>query len=1674
MEIFQFIDWVKGNQNCGLVYIRSRSQLILLGGYNQHCKHKYSDMVWAYDLNQKSKQKKWIKKCQMPLRSCYFGHVLSSDERYIILLGGYTTNKQLINTIYILDLNTIKFKKNANLSSPVSGSVRAVMGNDSNIYLLKHDLGNLWKINIQLVIEADGRNAAKIKQFVVPKLDFVDLIAKPLKVKHKQSVGRNWKTLPNTQTNAKLIELKDIIPLTLPNLALYFDWRRTQLPQAPTLLKIASTIWTYLKAAPVQQHTVSLTEATENHILEHPNAPKDTYNTPPCIVTTSPCGDLLVMIQYMKKFEDYSEKQFLLILYPHIDNVSFIGNDTIKTMKGEPCTYWEIDGFERLTHVAMDENGTIYFTNGESIYRIMKTHGYRGRYLDTYEDVFTPRNDTSFITCLWRQHKTIYFTIQDWDNEQNLDVYKVKSVRDKRVWGKAYMTPHVGRNNYGNSNGFAIKVRTFSLISSERIWQLGSMNFQKKFILAIGAAQMGHTPQLLQIGFKKKIKIFSLYGSKKAKAVWLRSAPDEFTHSIYYHQTTKSWFCILPVMKTTHKDQLFWIQFRMDKKKKKITWQRLVAIPDKLKDCVWLYYDESRDVLIGFVTSNQDTEQYVLTFLPDITKYFWIFDETNTEPIMQRDIKKKRIKNRRLEPRPPYPKTLETEQSKPEELSTVKKIFVNELQQKELVLYGFTEKDICNGIKKWIRNDINYKQFLSKTKQIISEEALTGKEMMSISAEHAKRIVELQMNYITPESLDITFNCFDKWKMEDPEAVRMATSEEIALKLFHYPIKKLLKHILDEKIDGKKFIECVTGKNVIQIHTGWKPQECYQIEAMLFKKYTPTEEEIKKNIQKMLMHKDNNKVLSIHALDRISDVILKFDVKELYYKIKNDKNIDEFSDEIVNLVDELVDNNNKQYDSLIQKVYAKIAECFIFSDVSVDYDVETLQAQKTQLNWICSNCNNYNFNSFVGNKMNMDLPVCTLCGIHQISSITMKLRNRDSFVTVNQSDDVNITDNIDQKADYIDELISTAAKHKTFDLFCPNRKDNKTCPSILRLAKMLIVYKKWLYTVYEKTNGNDSIHKTVQIDLEKLIDDKTFESVYIRKLTENEKLKQTDKELLKSLLNDITVKTFLNMKRKQFAAYVKDKTKIKPAQIGKLYSQVMKTLKTVAQQEEFGHFLNDLEMNNVNKDYYHILKVHINEGDKDSIQNCFRFFEKVVHSEDTATEILECRSVKRREERVDQLNTDDIRTDEKKQEQETDIWKLKQKYNQNQLDIIHSYLAHSDWQYFIQRYANQHNSNEDDNYDFKEHKSKDQYVQNKEKYITDLSDINSGTYGFGIEHYYPHLSPKYASVHDELIFNKLCHLSEEQFQHALVKSIKLHDIATHTEYRNVLICKYFNKEYMIIRNELIGIRHILAIIIYTDFSHFCTAFRATYRRVHGETLDDDVAERHGEYIRYARCLFESIEFFGKEMKRSLTVYHGLSKVMKFSKFTTYFNQPISTTTKLEAAQLFSQGVGIILVLKSGVNRNNYKEQVPKYLTVSFLSTFPNEDEKLFYGQNVVFNISNIYEASTMNGHQNELLMLNKFQKTLHNQTVIWNENDKNTQKMINALQTLIKDQQTANANVNIDEFKEDEKDTLYSSKYGRDLFDYFCNNSNTKSVEIKQFTSLPVQLKNALFFRDGI
>ena len=294
-----------------------------------------------------------------------------------------------------------------------------------------------------------------------------------------------------------------------------------------------------------------------------------------------------------------------------------------------------------------------------------------------------------------------------------------------------------------------------------------------------------------------------------------------------------------------------------------------------------------------------------------------------------------------------------------------------------------------------------------------------------------------------------------------------------------------------------------------------------------------------------------------------------------------------------------------------------------------------------------------------------------------------------------------------------------------------------------------------------------------------------------------------------------------------------------------------------------------------------------------------------------------------------------------------------------------------------------------------------------------------------------------------------------------------------TQHQQQSICKYYKKEYNIIRNDQIGIGHVLALKIYTDCSQFCSVFRGTFRKINAETKTKEVEERHRQLYHYSRFLFEAVEFYGKAVNSKLTLYHGLSKPTSFGRFTAYFNQPISLTPSITKAQEFSKGSGIILQLRVNKYYGSNRKRVPKYQAVSFLSNYPEEQEKLVYGLHGRFQICDIIEVYNHNkSHVNEVSAFVKFQELLDGFEVHWDTHSKAGKDMIDMITKLIHNRQRQGV-MQREDLEDEEKREIIEvqsiTTYGYELFSYFCQHQDRHTISIKNFKSIPSSIYELLF-----
>ena len=148
---------------------------------------------------------------------------------------------------------------------------------------------------------------------------------------------------------------------------------------------------------------------------------------------------------------------------------------------------------------------------------------------------------------------------------------------------------------------------------------------------------------------------------------------------------------------------------------------------------------------------------------------------------------------------------------------------------------------------------------------------------------------------------------------------------------------------------------------------------------------------------------------------------------------------------------------------------------------------------------------------------------------------------------------------------------------------------------------------------------------------------------------------------------------------------------------------------------------------------------------------------------------------------------------------------------------------------------------------------------------------------------------------------------------------------------------------------------------------------------------------------------------------------------------------------------------------------------PKYLSVARFSAFPKEDELLFFGENVVLRIDDIVELRINLSHRKEIRCFVAFQR------IISGEDAKPHLPRFDLalLIALIERQKAANQNFQQESKEEEVEEAKQAvekkvSKYGADLFSYFCNNAKRTSVRVRDVESLPPALKKALFEKHGL
>eukprot|EP01083_Nonionella_stella_P000900 2567_1 len=184
------------------------------------------------------------------------------------------------------------------------------------------------------------------------------------------------------------------------------------------------------------------------------------------------------------------------------------------------------------------------------------------------------------------------------------------------------------------------------------------------------------------------------------------------------------------------------------------------------------------------------------------------------------------------------------------------------------------------------------------------------------------------------------------------------------------------------------------------------------------------------------------------------------------------------------------------------------------------------------------------------------------------------------------------------------------------------------------------------------------------------------------------------------------------------------------------------------------------------------------------------------------------------------------------------------------------------------------------------------------------------------------------------------------------------------------------------KNEIYGIHsdlplnlsNLMSIIFYTDYDTLSYNFSRTFRRISSSDKASELKERNREFRNWSRLLIETVHCYGTGVKQAHinVFYHGVSLVY-FDRFMANLCGPTSTTTQLQIAAIFAQNDGLILELMHCQKTN------PTFFNCALLSSFGNEDERLFVGANGILEFRSIRLMSNLDEDYTQIVCaLKKF------------------------------------------------------------------------------------------------
>lgn len=150
-----------------------------------------------------------------------------------------------------------------------------------------------------------------------------------------------------------------------------------------------------------------------------------------------------------------------------------------------------------------------------------------------------------------------------------------------------------------------------------------------------------------------------------------------------------------------------------------------------------------------------------------------------------------------------------------------------------------------------------------------------------------------------------------------------------------------------------------------------------------------------------------------------------------------------------------------------------------------------------------------------------------------------------------------------------------------------------------------------------------------------------------------------------------------------------------------------------------------------------------------------------------------------------------------------------------------------------------------------------------------------------------------------------------------------------------------NRWSKLLRENKIGMKHLVALKLYTDFDLLQREFRKSFRAPFNRDR-----KRLQAFVHWRDALQETFAKFSGisdayALSQPKTLFHGINSVMCLDQYAGQYSGPCSTTTDLHVARSFAGKNGMILVIKPLASPF-------KVLDISWISDYPDEREFLLF------------------------------------------------------------------------------------------------------------------------------